>query len=121
MSSTVPSKPALLTEFLRLLAEGDEMNKARIAMTPSLRAELDAIRTVLDGTISKSQMAKAASRDATKSNREAVKKARVIARRVRDAVFSMYTKDDPRIGDYGLSTPVKHRSKKDAQSEPKSE
>ena len=112
MGTPIPNRPALLTEYLRMLSEGDDRNKANAAVAQSLRAELDAVRAELDGSTSKAVTAAAAFRDSAKANREIAKRARKIARRVRDAVYSMYTRDDPRIGDYGLATPVKPKSKK---------
>lgn len=112
MATQVPTRPALMTEYLRMLAEGDDRNKANTAVSQTLRAELDAVRAALDASTVKVQAANAAWRDAAKTNREMAKRARTIARRMRDAVYSLYTRDDPRIGDYGLATPVKPKSKK---------
>lgn len=115
MGTPVPNRPALLTEYLRMLSEGDEKNKANTAVSEALRAELDSVRAALDASTSKTQTAKAAWRDAVKANRAMAKRARTIARRMRDAVYSLYTRDDPRIGDYGLSTPVKPKKSNGAK------
>ena len=75
-------------------------------------------RAALDVSTTKAQSAMAGWRDAAKANREVAKRARTIARRMRDAVYSMYTRDDPRIGDYGLATPVKPKSRKPNGAKP---
>jgi len=98
--------------------ERDDKNKASTAVSEAIRAEMDAVRAALDVSTTKAQSAMAGWRDAAKANREVAKRARTIARRMRDAVYSMYTRDDPRIGDYGLATPVKPKSRKPNGAKP---
>ncbi len=119
MSRPIPDNPLLLLASLAQYISGDDRYQEDGPLPKALRKELEEAWSGLSNRIKAAVAAKAAAREAVQSRDEFLVGATDVARRVRDAVYGIHGKRDQRIGDYGLSTPVKRQKKsKDDDSAP---
>ncbi len=104
MAKLISSKPALLLEQLRQLKVG--LVKYATAYTPAspTEAELDSAITALEGAAQMKQDAAGAAETATQTLYKVRDNAVDVARRMRDAVYAHFGKNDARIVEFGMDT-----------------
>ena len=111
MSTPVPMRPVLLLDFVKNLIHGEDQHKTSRPLPKDTRDALVADRDALDAVNTKVIAAKAAWQEAVQSRNAIARRTRKTAQAARNIVYGLHGRTDKALGEYGLSTPVEHRSK----------
>ncbi len=111
MSTPVPNRPVLLLDLVKTMVHGDDQNQASRPLPKDTRDALVADRDALETANTQVLAAKTAWQEAVQARKSIVKRTRKTAQNVRNVVYGLHGRTDKTLGEYGLSTPVEHRSK----------
>jgi len=111
MSTPVPVRPVMLLDFVKNLVHGDDQYLTTHPLPTETREALVADRNALDAANTQVLAAKAAWQQAAQSRKAIMKRVRATAQKTRNVVYGLHGRTDKALGEYGLTTPVEHRSK----------
>lgn len=116
MSTPIPTTPVELLAMLELMQVGDDKHQGSAPLSKGLRKELDDARSALSARSKAVVATRATYREAVQSRDEFLSEAEDVARKVRDAIYSLHGKSNQQVGDYGLSTPVRRHGSTETQA-----
>ncbi len=101
----------MLLDFVKNMVHGDDQHQTNHPLPTETRNALVTDRDALEAANMEVLAARTAWQEAAQSRKAIMKRVRATAQKTRNIVYGLHGRTDKALGEYGLSTPVEHRSK----------